>query len=79
MKRVPVDSGEWYAHVVAEDVNHLGQRDKIGVLRRVGKLAIICEGVTPQPWLRPFLYSSTFSRTDFRCQFASAQSLGAGD
>jgi hypothetical protein len=23
---------------VAEDVNHLGQRDKIGVLRRVGKL-----------------------------------------
>jgi hypothetical protein len=38
VKRVPVDSGEWYAHVVAEDVNHLGQRDKIGVLRRVGKL-----------------------------------------
>jgi hypothetical protein len=79
VKRVPVDSGECYADVVAEDVNHLGQRDRIGVLRRVGKLAIIREGVTPQPWLRPFLYTSTFSRTDFRCQFASAQSLGAGD
>jgi len=54
VKRVPVDSGEWYAHVVAEDVNHLGQRDKIGVLRRVGKLAIICEGVTPQALAAPF-------------------------
>ena len=49
MKRVRVDSGGWYAHLVAEDVNHLGQRDESGFSAASATLAITCEGVTPQP------------------------------
>jgi len=49
VKRVLVDSGGWYAHLVAEDVSDLGQRDELGVLRHVRKLGLTCEGVAPQP------------------------------
>jgi len=49
VKRVLVDSGGWDAHLVAEEVNRLGQRDEIEVLRRVRSLAITCEGLTSKP------------------------------